>query len=84
MKQKKISFTIFNDTQRGIILIHEPECFEFTLPPNEEVVIEADCCEHSIVLKQSIADSQHLISILDENSLYNVLYKGVDVFNKFK
>jgi len=36
------SLTIANTSENPIIVIHEPEGFEFHLPINEEIIIETD------------------------------------------
>jgi hypothetical protein len=78
------SFKIFNSTDLNMEIIHEPECFDFELPPNEEVIIETECCEESIILDTSIENGKVTISIHWANSLYRVRYKDEDVFDKYK
>ncbi|WP_343307876.1 hypothetical protein AAHN97_12075 [Chitinophaga niabensis] len=82
MKQKT-SFKIFNSSDSEMEIIHEPECFIFKLPVNEEIKVETDSCEESIQLKVFIDSGKAVISILDENSLYSVFYKGENIFEKY-
>lgn len=63
--------------------MHEPEGFEFRLPPNEEVMVQVDSVEHSITLVQSMEENTCVINVMDNKSPYKVLYKGVDVFAKY-
>jgi hypothetical protein len=81
-----MSFTTFilqNITGKVMTIVHEPECFEFELPVNEEIEIETDCHPDSIVLLFSEDEGQPLLSILSSKSLYTVKYKGQDAFAKF-
>ena len=77
------SFTIQNDSENEMTIIHEPECFEFHLPVNEELIIEVRSSEKSILLMHSLDSGRICISILDDVSLYKVLYKGNDAFGKY-
>ena len=78
-----ISFQIVNKFSSEMLFLHEPEGFEFRLPPNEEVTIQVDPVEHSITLVHSMEENTCVINILDDKSLYKVLYKGVDVFAQY-
>ncbi len=84
MANSVTSFDILNDTENDLEIIHEPECFEFMLPPREKLTIEVDSCEQSIILRHSLAKGTVIISILDDKSYYTVKYKGIDVFSKHK
>ena len=53
------------------------------MPARESVEIKADAILQSIEIKQSIENNQSVISISDINSQFKVLYKGVDVFEKY-
>jgi len=77
------TFTISNDTDGNMTIIHEPECFEFMLPINEEITIETDSCKNSIHLKTYIEDGLITIAILGNKSLYSVYYKGNNIFEKY-
>ena len=66
-----------------MLIIHEPECFEFYLPPNEVLTIEFYANKNSILLKHFIEGNSIGISILDDQSPYRVMYKGMDVFEKY-
>jgi len=81
--QQLTSFKIFNSSDSDMEIIHEPECFIFNLPINEEVTVESDSCRESIQLKVSLDKGKIAISILDENSLYNVFYNGKNVFENY-
>jgi hypothetical protein len=83
MENKKSTFTIENSTDLEMTIVHEPECFEYNLPVNEHLIIETKCCEGSVVLRTSIDNGRVVIAILDDQSFYNVLHKGVNVFEKF-
>jgi hypothetical protein len=83
MENRKSTFTIENITDLEMTIVHEPECFEFSLPVNEQLIIETKCCEESVVLQTWIDNGRVVIAILNEKSFYNVLYKGVNVFEKF-
>jgi len=80
---KKTSFKILNDTGSKIEIIHEPECFEFNLPENEEIEIETGACKESILIRASLEEGRIVLSVLDENSLYSVSNNGEDVFKKY-
>lgn len=84
MANSVTSFEIHNETDKDMEIIHEPECFEFVLPPGERLTIEVDSCEQSVVLCHSLVKDTVILSILDHKSLYTVRYKGVDVFRKYK
>lgn len=84
MASSVTSFDILNDTENNLEIIHEPECFEFMLPPGESLTIEVESCEQSVVLRHSLAKGTVIISILDDKSYYTVRYKGTDVFIKYK
>ena len=76
------TFTILNSTGLEMDIIHEPECFEFTLPIDNEVTIATNACEESIQLRIGVAEGKTLISILSNKSLYEVHHQGVDVFKE--
>ncbi|RBL89587.1 hypothetical protein [Chitinophaga flava] len=80
MSEDRVSFTILNQSEKDMYIIHEPEAFEFLLPPGEEVVVEMKPCKRGVALGQSIYNGHCVTAILDANSLYNVYYKGKDVF----
>jgi hypothetical protein len=80
---KQTSFKIFNSSNSEMEVIHEPECFTFNLPVNEEIIVESDSCKESIQLKASYKNGKIIISILDENSLYTVLKNGENVFEQY-
>jgi len=84
MTNSVTSFDILNDTENDMEIVHEPECFEFMLPPGEKLTIEVDSCEQSIILRHSLAKETVILSILDNKSYYTVRYKGIDVFCKHK
>ena len=78
------SIDILNDTENSMEIIHEPECFEFMLPPGEKLTIEVNSGEQSVILRHSLAKDTVILSILDDKSYYIVKYKGIDVFSKHK
>ena len=82
-KTTATTFTIRNDSETIMKIIHEPEAIEFELPPNEEIQIETDGCPESILLSTCIADGKIVIAIFDHRSDYKVYYKGKDVFDKY-
>ena len=84
MANSVTSFDILNDTENDLEIIHEPECFEFMLPPGEKLTLEVNSCEQSIILRHSLAKDTVILSILDDQSYYTVRYKGIDVFSKYK
>lgn len=77
------SLKIRNNLQENIIIIHEPECFEFTLPPNEEILIETEPKAESIQLNIDVDNGEILISVIPNNSLYTIYYNGQDAFEKY-
>lgn len=77
------SFQILNALGVEMIFIHEPEGFEFSLPPNEEVTIQVESVENSIVLVNSMHNNSCVVSVMDDKCNYRVFYKGEDVFEKF-
>jgi hypothetical protein len=81
--ETRTSFNILNNTGLEMEIIHEPECFEFSLPLNEEVTIEVNSCKDSILLRTSIENGKVIIAVLGSESLYTVYYKGEDIFAKF-
>lgn len=80
---KVTSFKISNTSNSEMEIIHEPECFTFNLPINEEIIIETNACLDSIQLNITSEDDKIAISILDEKSDYKVLHNGQDVFAKY-
>ncbi|NSL88968.1 hypothetical protein ECE50_019155 [Chitinophaga sp. Mgbs1] len=79
----KTSFKILNSSDTEMEIIHEPECFTFNLPINQEVLIETKAKLEAIQLRITIDEGKIVVSILDENSPYNVLHNGEDVFEKY-
>lgn len=79
-----VSFKIFNSSEQNMEIIHEPECFAFDLPVNEEVLVEIKPFLESVQLKIYSDNGRIVVSILDENSKYNVLHDGKDVFHHLK
>jgi hypothetical protein len=77
------SFSISNDTGTEMIIMHEPDCFEFDLPPGEELIIETYCCRNSIVLNTGIENGKIRISITGNKSLYNAYHKGENIFKGY-
>lgn len=45
---KESSIEIINGSDKEMGIIHEPEGFEFMLPPNEVIKIEFDAVENSL------------------------------------
>ena len=74
------SFNIKNSSEKGLIIIHEPECFEFYLQPNDEVTIAFNSSLDSVLLRHSIDDNKIVVSIIDDKSSYRVIHHGVDIF----
>jgi len=64
-------------------IIHEPEGFEFHVPPGEEVTIQVQAVENSIYLWWGMTDGKMGVNILPEVSSFKVLYNEKDVFQKF-
>ncbi|MDB5285601.1 MAG: hypothetical protein JWR05_550 [Mucilaginibacter sp.] len=84
MEETGSTFSIANDTNQEMIIVHEPECFEFKLPVNEELEVETRCCKDSILLRTSVDDEgKVVIRVFDDVSLYKVIYKGEDIFKKY-
>lgn len=77
------SFVLHNTSETNMIIVHEPECFEFILKPGEEVSIITECCENSVELRYSINGENIVVAILDDRSRYMVIQNGVDVFGEF-
>ena len=78
------SFTIHNSSEMSMILVHEPECFEYELPPGEEAIIEFDSGEKRVYLRwYGAADGKMAVAILDDNGLYSVYSQGVNVFAEY-
>ncbi|QJB30801.1 hypothetical protein HF329_05605 [Chitinophaga oryzae] len=80
---QQTSFSIYNSSDSDMEVIHEPEGFVYTLPIREEIVIVADSCLNSVQIKISSEENKIVVAILDEKSLYSVMYKGEDVFKKY-
>lgn len=78
------TFRIFNDTKAEMLIIQEPNGFEFILPADDEILIEFNSGENGVILKQSLEGGKIVISILDDLSSYKVLYKSKDIFERFK
>lgn len=83
MENRITSFKILNDTDKEMDIVHEPECFQFCLPSNEEITIETNACRDSILIRTSVENSKVILSILDDGSFYEVFYKGENVFKKY-
>jgi hypothetical protein len=79
----KSSFEILNNSEKDMVIRHEPECFEFNLPPNEKVTIIFNSCMDSILLRHYIYDDNICVDIIDDQSPYQVVHNGVDVFAKY-
>ena len=77
------TISIVNNSGLDMDIIHEPECFEFKLPVNEEVTIETIPCKESLQLKIGIDEGKIFISIIPDRSLYAVYHQGVNVFKEF-
>ena len=83
MSSNTTSFTIRNDSNAIMTIVHEPECFEYELPPNEEVIVEVDAVQKSVALYYHLEDCRITVSIVDERSLgYRVYHNGIDVFER--
>ena len=80
---KDSSFQIENISTTELLIIHEPEGFEFQLPPNESVTVECDPVPDGVVLRYGIDQGMAVIGIMPERSYYRVVYKGQDVFAEF-
>ena len=76
----RTSFVINNDTGKKMCIMQEPEGFEFMVPIGEDVVIEADSCLESVILRHSIDIDGVTIGVINDENNYRVLYKGEDVF----
>ncbi len=79
----KTSFKILNSSDTEMEIIHEPECFTFDLPIKQEVLIETRANLETVQLRITMDEGKIVVSILDENSPYNVLYNGEDIFKKY-
>lgn len=77
------SFKIRNSSDSEIEIIHEPECFTYNLPINEEASVKTNACLNSIQLNVTSENGKIIISILDENSYYYVLHNDQNVFKKY-
>lgn len=83
MNKGKIWFTIKNDTNLPMTIVHEPECFEFEVPISNEIVIETDPVNDSINLKIDVIEGKTVVSIWPHRSMYSVYHNGNDVFGKY-
>ena len=84
MTGENASFTISNTEEKAeLTIVHEPEGFEFTLSPGQDVVVETFGMEKSIVLRHSVQNGKLIIGIMPDLGFYRVLYNGQDVFEKF-
>ena len=83
MESKITTFRVANESGKTMIIVHEPEYYEFLLPDNEEVLIVVKSCEESASLRHSFEDDMIVVRVLDHKSPYKVIYKGEDVFEKF-
>jgi hypothetical protein len=77
------NFTIYNSSEKEMIIVHEPEGFEFCLPKLQEVVVESDFVMTGIRLNISVSDQQIVLAILDDQNNYRVLQNGKDVFQEY-
>jgi len=77
------SFDILNSSEKELIIIHEPECFEFYLQPNDEVTIVFNSSLDAILLRHSIDGDKIVVSIIDDKSPYRVIHNGIDIFEKY-
>jgi hypothetical protein len=77
------TFQILNESSRDIIIVNEPNGFEFVLSNKIEITIEIESLKNAITLRHSIRENQIVIALLDDSSNYRVLSEGVDVFEKF-
>lgn len=77
------SFDIQNRSEKDLIISHEPECFEFALPPNETVTIVFNSCIDSLFIRHHITGDKIGIDIIEDNSQYRVIHNGIDVFEKY-
>ncbi len=77
-------FQIENDSGLAMEIIHEPECWEFQLPPGEEVTIITEASKESICLSISLFEGKISVRVLDHKSLYDVRYKGNDAFKEYR
>lgn len=74
------SFTIRNDSENIMVIVHEPQAIEFELPSNEEIQIETNAVPESVVLSTCIANGKIVIAIHDNKSYYKVYHKGKEPF----
>lgn len=73
-----------NHSKSEMIIIHEPECVEFSLPAGEEVeIVMQKSCKSAIALRYSVFEGKVYVSILDHRSDYQVLYKGENAFSRY-
>lgn len=77
------TFQILNQFTWDIHIIHEPEGFEFILPPGEEVSIQVESILDTICLTCALEGTEYILNVKNEKSLYKVYHKGVDVFSQF-
>jgi hypothetical protein len=77
------TFTIINSTGLEMDICHEPECFEFQLPKNEEVMIQVPSRKETVALRVSIENGKVYICVIDDYNFYKVFHNGVDVFEEF-
>ena len=74
------TFTIVNWTGLEMEICHEPECFEFKLPINDEVMVQVPSRNETVELRVSIENGKIYISVIDDYGNYKVLHNGKDVF----
>ena len=77
------SFKIENDTESEIVIIHEPEAFEFNLPPKKELEVETMAEKDSISISISSDQTTIYLSFWGHRSYYKLFYEGTEIFEEY-